>query len=70
MMQEEKKVHCPACGGYNHGIQTHCLMCKAELPSQVEAAPVPVSSASTNCTHCGAVLAPEQKFCTTCGTKR
>jgi hypothetical protein len=70
MMQEQKKVNCPACGGFNYGIQTHCLLCKAELPSQVDAAPAPVSSASGKCANCSAPLTPEQKFCTTCGTKR
>lgn len=69
-MYEEKKLICPSCGGYNFGIQTHCLLCKAPLPSQVEKAPTPISSASNMCAVCGAAIKPGQKFCTNCGAKR
>lgn len=69
-MNEEKKIRCPACGGYNFGIQIHCLMCKAPLPSQVQSAPAPVASVSSACAECGAALKPGQKFCTNCGTKQ
>jgi predicted nucleic acid-binding Zn ribbon protein len=69
-MQEEKKCICPSCGGYNFGVQTHCLMCKAPLPSQVVKAPEPISSAASACKVCGAALKPEQKFCTNCGAQR
>lgn len=69
-MKEEKKVLCPACGGYNFGIQTHCLMCKSPLPSMVVKAPEPISSASSACKVCGVALKPGQKFCTSCGAKQ
>ena len=69
-MQEEKKKRCPACGAYNHGVQTHCLLCQAELTAGNAPAADPAAPAPSFCTACGAPLNEGQKFCTECGQKR
>jgi len=69
-MQEEKKTRCPACGAYNHGVQTHCLVCQAELTAGEVPAAVSATAAPQFCTACGASLKEGQNFCTDCGVKR
>jgi hypothetical protein len=69
-MQEERKIECPACGAYNHGVQTHCLLCKAALGASEVPAPEPIEHTPAFCTNCGAALKPEQHFCTSCGQQR
>jgi NMD protein affecting ribosome stability and mRNA decay len=69
-MQEEKKTLCPACGAFNHGVQTHCLLCQAELPAGNIPAATPATPVHQFCTACGASLNKGQNFCTACGKKR
>jgi NMD protein affecting ribosome stability and mRNA decay len=69
-MQEERKTRCPTCGAYNHGVQTHCLLCQAELPAENSAVASPATVSPQFCTACGAALKEGQHFCTECGKKR
>lgn len=69
-MQEDKKTRCLACGAYNHGVQTHCLVCQAELVVGDAPAAAPSTAAPKFCTACGTSLKEGLKFCTNCGMKR
>lgn len=69
-MQEEKRIRCPACGAHNHGVQTHCLLCRAELKLESASEASPVTPEPQFCTNCGAPLKAGQNFCTECGIKR
>ena len=74
-MKVVRKRNCPQCGAVNHGIQTSCLMCSADLdtpkPKQQARRPQQQKRRTQQrfCNNCGTKLALDLKFCTECGTK-
>jgi predicted RNA-binding Zn-ribbon protein involved in translation (DUF1610 family) len=69
---KEKKFRftCPACGADNIGVQTFCLVCKAEYKPAKRDEPVETPGAKRIfCTNCGEAQEPDAKFCASCGEK-
>ena len=64
-MQEDKKTRCLACGAHNHGVQTHCLVCQAELVVGDAPAAAPSTAAPKFCTACGTASIPRLALCPT-----
>ena len=45
-MISQKRI-CPGCGAANNGMQTHCLLCKTELPPVDRSGITPIASLAT-----------------------
>ena len=75
-MPTTRTVVCTSCGATNMGVHESCMICGTLLPDAQQAPAAaytmtpqpPAAAAERLCTHCGARLPQQGRFCVECGT--